>query len=229
MGNVGFREYLNIIRPEKATIALFEGMPAAIVDDNMNRMFSTSPDIRQFSKVPLLGSAFTVRVPAGDNLMLHRALDIAEPGDILMVDARGGMERAIFGEIMVKYAIKRELGGIVVDGCIRDVDTISELDFPIYARGSSPNGPYKNGPGEINVPVCVGGLVVFPGDIVIGDCDGLVVIRQDDALEVALKAKAQSIKEHRDLDAIERRNYSNSGFNRAWILDLLKEKGCQFH
>lgn len=228
MGNVGFREYLNIARPAKELIEMFRDIPAANIDDNMNRMYSISMDIVPFNKAPLLGSAFTVKVPAGDNLMVHRALDIAEPGDIIVVDAGGCSERAICGEIMVKYAIKRGLGGFVINGCIRDADELAALDFPVYARGVNPNGPYKNGPGEINVAICVGGMVVMPGDILVGDGDGIVIIRQSDALEVVKKAKAQNEKEIRDIAAINRGDFTEGGFCRDWVRATLNSKGCQF-
>lgn len=228
MGNVGFREYLDIERPSKELIELFREIPVANIDDNMNRMYAVHADLVPFSMTPLLGSAFTVRVPAGDNLMFHRALDVAKPGDILVVDAGGGMDRAICGEIMAQYAIKRGLGGFVIDGCIRDADEIAELDFPVYARGANPNGPYKNGPGEINVPVCIGGRVVMPGDILVGDGDGIVVIKPSDAIEVAKKAKSQNDKEQNDMKAIQKGVFTSGGFDRAWVMTTLKNKGCEF-
>lgn len=228
MGNIGFREYLEFQRPPKKTIELFRNIPVANIDDNMNRLYAVNAALVPCNKTPLLGVAFTVKVPAGDNLMFHRALDVAKRGDIIVVDGGGGMDRAFCGEIMVKYAIKRGLGGFVVDGCIRDMDCISQIDFPVYSRGTSPNGPYKNGPGEINVPISIGGIVVLPGDILAGDADGLVVIRAADAVEIARKAAAQYNKEARDMDSIENSKFGKNGFDRTWVKALLEGKNCEF-
>ena len=228
MGNIGFREYLEFQRPPKETIELFRNIPVANIDDNMNRLYAVNATLVSYNKTPLLGVAFTVKAPAGDNLMFHRALDIAKKGDIIVVDGGGGMDRAFCGEIMVKYAIKRGLGGFVVDGCIRDIDCISKLNFPVYARGASPNGPYKNGPGEINVPISIGGIVVLPGDILVGDADGLVVIRAADAMEIAQKAAEQYNREARDMDNIEKLKFGEDGFNRDWVKTSLKTKNCEF-
>lgn len=220
MTDVGFREYLDIKRPEKSIIELFREIPVSNIDDNMNRLYAVSANIIPFNNSPLLGSAFTVKVPAGDNLMFHRALDLAEPGDILVIDGAGWVERALCGEIMVQYAMKRGLGGFIIDGCIRDVDRIAKLSFPVYAKGVSPNGPYKNGPGEINVPISIGGIVVIPGDIIVGDADGVVVIRQADALSIAQKAKMQNAREKIDMQAI-----NSTNLDRSWVKKLLNEKG----
>lgn len=228
MGNIGFREYLEFQRPPKKTIELFRNIPVANIDDNMNRLYAVNAALVPCNKTPLLGVAFTVKVPAGDNLMFHRALDVAKRGDIIAVDGGGGMDRALCGEIMVKYAIKRGFGGFVIDGCIRDMDYISKLDFPVYARGTNPNGPYKNGPGEINVPISIGGIVVLPGDILVGDTDGLVVIRAADAMEIAQKAAEQYKKEARDMDNIEKSKFGEDGFNRGWVKNFLKTKNCEF-
>ena len=103
-------------------------------------------------KARLLGTAFTVNAPAGDNLLFHAALDMAQPGDVIVLANKGSMSRALCGEIMSNYAKKRGLAGIIIDGCVRDSYTLSQMDFPVYAKGITPNGPYKNGPGEMNFP-----------------------------------------------------------------------------
>jgi RraA family protein len=222
MTNVGFREYINIKRPERAMIEQFRGLPVPNIDDNMNRLYAVSPEIVPFNKSPLLGCAFTVKVPAGDNLMFHRALDLAEPGDILVIDGAGGTDRALCGEIMVKYAISRGLGGFIINGCIRDAESLSEMDFPVYAIGVNPNGPYKNGPGEINVPVVAGGVAILPGDILVGDADGIVVIRPQDADGIACNAMAQNEKEQMEMEKIK-----VGTMERSWVNALLTEKKCE--
>ena len=174
----------------------FRGIPSSNIGDVMGRLSCTNSEIYPLNSSLMVGTAFTVKCPAGDNLMFHRAMDLARPGDILVVDGQGGMERALAGEIMVRYCQARGLAGIVVQGCMRDQEAIREIDFPVYCKGISPQGPYKNGPGEINVPVCIGGQAIYPGDILVGDQDGIAVIRPEDAEEVleALKEKV-SIEE----------------------------------
>ena len=140
---------------------------------------------------------FRSKAPIGDNLFFHQALDMAQPGDIIVVDGASGCNRSLAGEIMLRFACMKGLAGVVVDGCLRDLDGIETLDMPVYAKGITPQGPWKFGPGEINVPVSCGGQVVFPGDILVGDKDGIVVIRPQDAIalaEVAQKKKASEDK-----------------------------------
>lgn len=178
MRNVGCRIYSGFQRPSQELINRFAGIPVANLGDCMNRIAAISQNIRPLNQAKLLGTAFTVKVPPGDNLMLHKAMDLAKPGDVLMIDAGGTTDRAIFGEIMTSYCRGRNLAGLVVDGSIRDFEALSQMDYPVYASGVSPNGPYKNGPGEIGTEIVVGGQVIHPGDIVIGDGDGVIAVRQ---------------------------------------------------
>ena len=158
------------------------------------------PEIIPFNDKPLLGPAFTVKVPAGDNLMLHRALDLAKPGDIIVVDGEGYGHRSLMGEMMLDYAVRRGIAGFVIDGMVRDGGALKDAPIPFYAVGTTPQGPYKNGPGEINVPIACGGQVVFPGDILAGDEDGIVVIRPEWAEELAELAVEKHEKELIELD-----------------------------
>lgn len=220
MSNVGFREYKTISRPPENLIRKFKGIPVSNIDDQMGRLYGVNKTIKPLNNANLLGCAVTVKAPEGDNLMFHRALDLAEEGDIIVVDG-GGAQRALCGEIMIRYAIARRLGGFLIDGCVRDTESIRNLDFPVYASGYSPNGPYKNGPGEINVPVCIGGVVVMPGDILVGDRDGVVVIRPGDAEELLEKA----IK-HNKNEEIMFRQIADGSFDHGWVEKALMEKGC---
>jgi len=189
MSNPGYRIFTQVNRPDKALIELFRGIPVPNIDDQMGRIYCVDAAIRPLNSTPLLGCAITVKAPSGDNLMFHKAMEMAQEGDIIVVSGIGGGERSFSGEIMAHYAMYRKLGGFVVDGYVRDLEACQQLPFPIYARGIEPNGPYKFGPGEINVPVAIGGQVVFPGDILVGDQDGIVVIRPEDAPVVAEKAR----------------------------------------
>lgn len=208
---------------DRALVALFEGLPASIVSDNLDRMGGTwglSPMHRPGTQ--LLGTALTVRVREGDNLMIHKALQLGRTGDVLVVDGGGATDRALFGDIMKNVARMRGFAGVVIDGAIRDAAAYREGDFPCYARGVCHRGPYKDGPGEINVPVCVGGMVVNPGDIVVGDDDGVVFIAQSDARAVAEAARRKAAAEAQILDSIARRQYDD-----RWIDELLGTKGLE--
>jgi len=222
MANVGFRINERIERPCSELVRQFADIPVANICDNMGRVFAVHHSIRPFNTSPLLGVAFTVKVPPGDNLMFHKALDMAQPGDIMAVDGEGSMSHSICGEIMVRYAMKRGIAGFVIDGCIRDCESLSMHKFPVYAKGVQPKGPYKNGPGEINTPVSIGGLVVCPGDILVGDADGIVVIKPSDAESVLDMAQKHNSKEAQIFIDIE-----NGSWDRSWIDITLKEKGCE--
>lgn len=190
MISIGNRIFTEFDRPDSKLINEFRGIPSSNINDEMNRLFCMHEYIKlqnPNTSKPLVGTALTVKVPIGDNLFFHKALDLAQPGDVIVVDGASGVNRSLVGEIMIRFASKKGLAGLVIDGCIRDLDTIETMEIPVYAIGATPQGPYKNGPGEINTPISCGGQVVFPGDIIVGDRDGVVVIRRQDA-EVVLEA-----------------------------------------
>lgn len=220
---IGCNINYDVCRPDRALVEGFRGLSTANIDDNMSRTAAISGGIRPLNRAPLLGTAFTVKVPAGDNLMLHKAMDLAEPGDVLVIDAGGYSGRAIIGELMTTYCKVRGLAGVVLDGCVRDCAALENMDFPVYARGASPNGPYKNGPGEINTPVQIGGVVVTPGDILVGDGDGVVVIHPGDAAQIIAQTKAVSAKEEALMKGILKGEYL-----RPWVDQKLTEIGCSF-
>ncbi len=124
----------------------------------------------------LCGPAVTIRTRPGDNLMVHMALNLAQAGDVLVVDAGGDLTNAIVGERMLAYCQAKKFAGIVIDGAVRDLSYIKQHTFPVYAAGVTHRGPYKDGPGEINVPVAIDGMVIEPGDLIVGDEDGLLCI-----------------------------------------------------
>lgn len=201
--NIGKRIFSEVKRPDRSTVELFRDIPSSNINDEMNRMYCMHEYIRLLNPnraLQLLGTAITVKAPIGDNLMFHQALDMAQPGDIIVVDGGSGTNRSLAGEIMLRFACQKGLAGIVVDGSLRDLDGIEDLTMPIYAKGITPQGPFKNGPGEINVPIAAGGQVVFPGDILVGDKDGIVVIRAQDAKEVAEEARVKKNKEDKTFE-----------------------------
>lgn len=222
ISNVGFRVFTKIKRPDQQLVEGFRGLPTANIADMMNRSSVLDARIKKISKHNLLGTAFTVKTRAGDNLMFHKALAMAQPGDVIIVDAHGDMTNSITGELMMQTAIQKKLAGIVIDGAVRDIEALREMDLPIYAAGITPAGPYKEGPGEINVPLSIGSVVVRPGDILVGDEDGIVVVRPEDASELIEKTKQKHAAETEILKAIKAGTRDIS-----WIDKELAAKGCE--
>lgn len=204
MSTIGNRIFTKFQRPDPELVRQFEGLPSSNINDEMNRLFCMHSYMRllnpQSAKPSMVGTAITVKAPIGDNLFFHQALDMAQPGDIIVVDGATGNNRSLAGEIMMRFAQNKGLAGIVVDGCLRDLDGIESLTMPVYAAGITPQGPFKFGPGEVNTPIACGGQVVFPGDILVGDRDGIVVIRRQDAAEVARIATEKKTKEDKTFE-----------------------------
>lgn len=223
MTTPGFRILPSAPRPSQQILERLKKLPAANLSDNMGRHQGACADMRPYHRgAKMVGPAFTVKAPPGDNLMVHKAIDMAAPGDVIVVDAGGNLDHAIIGEIMSSLAAKRGVAGLVIDGAIRDRDEIAASDFPVYARGVTHRGPYKDGPGEINVPVSIGGMVVHPGDYVVGDGDGVLAISRDVIEEVLRAAEAQNAKEQATLKAI-----ADGTIDRKWVDEALKQKGCR--
>lgn len=186
-----------------AIIDVLRTIQVALISDQLHRIVGTGK-LKKYdcSAGTMAGTAVTVRVSHGDNLAVLRAFEYCRPGDVMVIDGGGDTEQAILGGIMSLHARQIGLAGLVVDGAVRDVAEIRRRDFPVFARGHVHRGPYKDGPGEINVPVCIGGMIVMPGDIVIGDEDGLLAFPQEEAETLIAKAQAQQAKEEATIQAI---------------------------
>ena len=222
---VGCKIIRNFQRPDPTLVERFRGMPVANIDDCMNRIAAVDAAIKPIGyKGQLLGTAFTVKVAQGDNLMFHAAMDLTKPGDVVVIDAGGFTERAIFGELMAAYCKSRGVRGIICDGAIRDYDGLAEMkDFQVYARSATPNGPYKTGPGEINTPVVIGGRLVYPGDIIVGDQDGVLIISPAIAEQIAHATEEVEKKEAVIMEHIVK----DGTYVRPWVAEKLKEIGCE--
>ncbi len=197
---------------DAAVLAALKELPVAAVSDNMHRSVGATglqPYHRPGDK-SMAGTAVTARSRGGDNLTFLRALEFCRPGDVLLIDAGGDIANAVIGGILTLAAAKMGVAGIVIDGAIRDVAEIRSRDFPVYARGVTHRGPYKDGPGEINVPISIGGMVVNPGDILMGDQDGLLAIPPEDAAELIVKARGVLEAEARTIQAIEEGRWDRS-------------------
>jgi RraA family protein len=224
MANPGFRILPMPARPPRALIDGLGAIAASQISDCMNRIPAGGAPLRPFHRGGrLCGPAFTVKTAVGDNLMVHKAIDIAQAGDVIVIDAGGDLQQAIIGEIMTTHARGRGVAGFVVYGAIRDSGTLAQNTYPVYACGATPRGPYKDGPGEINVPVVVGGMVVNPGDIVVGDEDGITVIARGDAEAVLALAQKKKASEDKTLKDI-----AEGKWDRRWVDETLKKLGCDF-
>lgn len=187
---------------DAAILAELKTIAVALLSDQLRRNRGTRGLTAYHRPSPLVGTAVTVKTRGGDNLAILRAYDLCRPGDVMVVDAEGDLSNALVGGIMTFAAASLGLAGMVVDGAIRDVAEIRERTFPVYARGVTHRGPYKDGPGAINVPVTVGGMVVRPGDIVVGDQDGVLCFAPADAAAVIHGALKQHAAEEATMDAI---------------------------
>lgn len=181
----------------------------------MDRVAPLSPDMK------LAGPAFTIEVRAGDNLMIHAAIAMAKPGDVLVIDGKGDTSCALMGALMINACKVLELGGIVMDGAIRDTDELRELGFPVFAVGVNPNGPTKFIPGRINWPISVGGLSVNPGDLVVGDADGVVVVEREKAASLLPLAAKKVADEAKRMDEIRAKRALKPG----WLDAALRAAG----
>jgi RraA family protein len=208
-------------RPDPRLVAELGKMVTPHLSDSMERLYAGGHQLRPMHREgKLAGPAFTVRTAAGDNLLVHKALDTAQRGDVIVVDAGGWLDNAIIGELMAARAKQRGIAGIVIWGAIRDSAEIGAGSYPVYAAGVTHHGPYKNGPGEINVPVVIGGMPVNPGDIIVGDADGLVAVPQDQAERILASAKSILEKETASMKQI-----AAGTVDRSWVDKALKEKG----
>lgn len=198
------------VQADPDLIAAFRDLPVANISDNLHRM-SGAVGLRPFHDgTPMAGTALTVRTRAGDNKVIHEALELVRPGDVIVVDGGGDLSRALVGEIMTSIARMRGAAGFVLDGAVRDIAALAKSSFPCFARTGIHLGPYKNGPGEINVAVCIGGLNVSPGDIVVGDADGIVAFPQSIAAALLGATRAQSEREEELLRQITEGRYGGA-------------------
>ena len=225
MTNIGFQILPIERRVERKLVEQFRNVVTPHISDNLNRLHAIGSGLRPYHKRgKLIGTAITVKTRPGDNLLVHKAIDLAEPGDVIVVDAGGDTTNAIVGEIMMQLSRKKGIAGFIIDGAIRDLAAFQNGDFPVYAKGVTHRGPYKDGPGEINVPISVDGMLVQPGDLIVGDEDGLAVVPYEFANEILQKVKAQEIREREILESIE-----NGTVDREWVDETLIQRGCEMN
>jgi len=228
-GKPGFRYKTDFKRPGPHLVDAYKGLMdqtgclTGNVGDCLGRAAAMDSRVKGLSQgMKLVGPALTVKVPPIDNLMIHKALTLVKPGDIMVIDGGGDHSWALLGFLMVSTAIKLRLAGMIVDGCIRDAAEIRTSGLPIFAAGINPNGPMKEGPGEINYPIHCGGQIVHPGDIMVADDDGVVVVPQDHAAGIVDKVKTGIAREEKRLAEIEAGVTTRPGLD-----EMLRQKGLK--
>lgn len=224
-GGPGFRLRREIDRVPPDIVERFRAVDVALVSDLMNRLYTLRPGLRPI--VPpadgvLVGTACTVKVFPGDNLMVHASLDVARPGDVVMIDTAGATTNAVLGDMVANKARARGISGFIVDGLVRDVAGMLEAGVPVFARGTTPRGPLHRGPGELNFPISCGGVSVSPGDLVMAGADGVVVVPREAAADVIARAETKMTREHDYVAAVRRGEFSN-----AWVDRMLEAGGCE--
>ena len=219
----GFRVQVNFERLPADLMRAFAHFPTPDISDLLNRLYAVDPEVRLLTNPNhrVCGPACTVKVYPGDNLMVHKSLDVARPGDIVVIDAHASSMNAVLGDLVSTKSKHRGIAGFIVDGFIRDLPDILELDFPIFARGTTSIGPLHRGPGEINYPICCGGIVVNPGDVIVADGAGIVVIPQEIAFDLLKRLRNQKASQAAYLAGVKRGDFSND-----WVDRILMEAGC---
>jgi 4-hydroxy-4-methyl-2-oxoglutarate aldolase len=214
---------LNRGQPDLEVIKGLSKFSVPLIGDTIGRYGCLYSVIKPLSSsMRLAGPALTVQTYRADNLMLHVALELANPGDILVVDACGFPDTGIWGDLMTQMAKKKGIGGIVVDGGVRDSQAIIESGFPVFARAISPMGGFKASPGSVNIPIACAGVSVNPGDIVVGDADGVVIVQRDSARTVL--AATRKTAEH-EYEIVKRIQEGETLFNILKLNDNLEYLG----
>jgi regulator of RNase E activity RraA len=221
---VGFRINRTWTRVDAATIEAFRALPVANVSDSMSRLASAGPRLRPMHKDGnLAGPALTVRSRPGDNLMLHKAIDMAEPGDIIVMDAGGDLTNSLMGELMLAHAIKRGVAGFVLYGAVRDAEAFLIRNVPVFALGINHRGPYRDGPGEIGYPIAFDGMTIAPGDLMLGDMDGVLAVARGDTAKVLAGAQKKHAAENLQMEQTDA-----GTVDRSWVDKALEKAGCTY-
>ncbi|MGH3626052.1 MAG: RraA family protein [Sciscionella sp.] len=220
----GFRVRTDVPRPDDSIVHALAEFATPDISDMLNRLYALDAGITCFNggERTLCGPACTVRAFPGDNLMVHKSLDLARPGDVVVIAAGAANSNAVLGDTISTKALHRGIAGFVVDGFIRDLPSIEPLDIPVYARGTTPIGPLHRGPGEINYPIACGGVAINPGDIVVADRAGVVAVPQPFACELLARLRAYTAGNADYLAAVRR-----GEFNNAWVDEHLALQGCE--
>ena len=218
----GSRIRARIERPDRELISQLSEFPTADISDLLNRLYAVAADIRNVvNDEAIAGPACTVKLYPGDNLMLHKAIDVAQPGDVIVVDAAKNTRTGVLGDLVAAKLKHQGIRGVVVDGFVRDLAELRAVGLPVFARGVTPVGPLHRGPGELNFPIACDGIVVHPGDIVVADADGIAFIPRTFASELL-----QRLQRRRDKLETYVREVREGNFSNEWVDDALATSNC---
>ncbi|HSV17372.1 MAG TPA: RraA family protein [Casimicrobiaceae bacterium] len=218
--NPDFRR--DFTRIAAATVRDAARYQAALLADVAGRRGTLNGRIQPLDRsMRCAGPALTIEVRPGDNLMIHAALTFARPGDVLVIDGKADLSCALMGAIMMNQCKARELAGVVIDGAVRDVEELLELGFPVFCAGANPNGPTKYQPGRVNWPISIGGVAVQPGDLVVGDADGVVIVERERAASLIPLVQAKLDDETKRIASIKQGNAATPG----WLEPALRAAG----
>lgn len=211
-----------IERVDPAVVEQAARFPSSILADVAGRRGALNGRIAPLApSMRFAGPAITVEVRPGDNLMIHAAMAIAKPGDVIVVDGKGDLSSALMGEIMSQQCVALGIVAVVIDGAVRDSEAIRELGFPMFAAGLNPNGPTKSVSGRLNHPISIGGVSVSPGDLVVGDADGVTVIERAKAAAMLPLAAEKVTAETKRIAQIK----SREALAPAWLNGALRAAG----
>ncbi|KMO33423.1 RraA family protein [Methylobacterium aquaticum] len=220
---IGFKIHPRTRTVDAAIVEKFKAIAVANISDSMSRMVHGGPRLRPMHAGGVLcGVALTVKARPGDNLMVHAALNRVKPGDVIVVDAGGDLTNAILGELMLSHAQQVGCAGVIVNGAVRDFGWIKANSFPVFAAGVTHRGPYKSGPGEVNCTIAIDGMVIEPGDLIVGDDDGFVCVPYDLTEKVFAAADKKQQGEAKTMVAIKA-----GTVDRSWVERELEKAGCE--
>ncbi|TNC07173.1 RraA family protein [Methylobacterium terricola] len=221
--SIGFKIHPRTRTVDAATVEKYKAIAVANISDSMLRMTHGGPRLRPMHAGGVLcGVALTVKARPGDNLMVHAALNRVKPGDVIVVDAGGDLTNAIVGELMLSHAQQVGCAGMIINGAVRDSGWIRANSFPVYAAGVTHRGPYKSGPGEVNCTIAIDGMVIEPGDLIVGDDDGVVCVPYNLTEQVFAAADKKQQGEARTMAAIKA-----GTVDRSWVERELEKAGCE--
>jgi RraA family protein len=213
-----------VVEPvDAALLSCFKEISTSLISDNLQRLEGVIGLRRVHRQRKMVGTAVTVKIRPGDNLLVYKALSMMTvPGHVLIVDAGGATSNAIVGNLLMAYAQERGCAGFVIDGAIRDSASFVDADFPCYARDVTHRGPFKTGPGSINIPVSIGGQVVQPGDVMVGDEDGIVVFKPSEVARLLAAVQRSTQAE----EAI-RQEIKTGAIEQSWMFKMFKANGIE--
>jgi 4-hydroxy-4-methyl-2-oxoglutarate aldolase len=215
-----------IARADSAAVKALGNAGVATVHEAQGRTGLMRPNMRPiYPTAKVAGTAVTVSIPPGDNLMIHASIEVCQPGDVLVVAPTSECTDGYFGELLGVSCQAHGIAGLIIDAGVRDTAELAALNFPVWSKAVSSQGTVKNVPGDVNIPVVCAGTLVNPGDVIIGDADGVVVVAREAAEQVAKASQERLAKEEKSRERLRK---GELGLDFYGLRDKLKELGVEF-